>query len=71
VQPTREAASAYPPENGHYRLAVEDCALLQGFPADWKFEGAVYQALGQIGNSVCPPVAYAVARAVARAVGSN
>jgi len=69
VQPTHSMARAYPPENGHFRLSVADCTLLQGFPADWKFSGAVYQALGQIGNSVCPPVAYAVARQVARALG--
>lgn len=68
VQPTASMAAAYPPENGHFRLAIEDCALLQGFPADWRFCGAAYQALGQIGNSVCPPVAYAVARQVARAL---
>lgn len=69
VQRTRSLAAAYTPENGHFRLSVDDCALLQGFPAEWKFSGAVYQALGQIGNSVCPPVAYAVARQVARALG--
>jgi DNA (cytosine-5)-methyltransferase 1 len=68
VQPSRSIANAYPPENGHIRMSVDDCALLQGFPADWRFSGAVYQALGQIGNSVCPPVAYAVARQVARAL---
>ncbi len=68
VQPSRSIADAYPPENGHFRLSTEDCALLQGFPSDWKFNGAVYQALGQIGNSVCPPVAYCVARQVARAL---
>ncbi|WP_119964058.1 DNA cytosine methyltransferase [Simplicispira lacusdiani] len=70
VQRTHELAVAYPPENGHFRLSVEDCALLQGFPADWKFSGAVYQVIGQIGNSVCPPVAYAVARQVAKALGA-
>lgn len=70
VQQTHSLAMAYPPENGHFRLSVADCALLQGFPSDWKFSGAVYQALGQIGNSVCPPVAYAVAREVARALGA-
>ena len=68
VQPSRSLAEAYPPENGHFRMSVADCALLQGFPEDWKFSGAVYQALGQIGNSVCPPVAYAVALQVARAL---
>jgi DNA (cytosine-5)-methyltransferase 1 len=68
VQQTRSMAAAYTPENGHFRMSVDDCALLQGFPSDWRFSGAVYQALGQIGNSVCPPVAYAVARQVARAL---
>lgn len=70
VQSTRPLADAFTPENGHRRLTLADCALLQGFPADWKFRGAVYQVLGQIGNSVCPPVGYAVALAVARALGS-
>lgn len=71
VQPTHPLALAFPPENGHYRLSIADCALLQGFPEDWKFAGAVYQALGQIGNSVCPPVAYAVAKQVAIALGAS
>ncbi|MES2164628.1 MAG: DNA (cytosine-5-)-methyltransferase [Pseudomonadota bacterium] len=69
VQRTRSMAATYTPENGHFRMSVEDCALLQGFPPDWRFSGAVYQVLGQIGNSVCPPVAYAVARQVAIALG--
>jgi DNA (cytosine-5)-methyltransferase 1 len=68
VQSTRSKAAAYTPENGDFRMSVDDCALLQGFPSDWRFSGAVYQVLGQIGNSVCPPVAYAVARQVARAL---
>ena len=70
VQPTRAQAVAYTAENGHFRMSIDDCALLQGFPEDWRFSGAVYQALGQIGNSVCPPVGYAVARQVARALGA-
>lgn len=70
VQPTRSMAAAYTPENGHFRLSIDDCALLQGFPSAWRFSGAVYQALGQIGNSVCPPVAYAVAKQVATALGA-
>lgn len=71
VQQTHALAVGYPPENGHFRLSVADCALLQGFPANWAFAGAVYQALGQIGNSVCPPVAFAVAREVAKALGAG
>ncbi|MBS0307181.1 MAG: DNA (cytosine-5-)-methyltransferase [Proteobacteria bacterium] len=70
VQSNRALARAFVPENGHHRMTVDDCALLQGFPADWKFAGAVYQGLGQIGNSVCPPVAYAVAISVTRALGA-
>ena len=68
VQSSASKAAAYPPENGHFRMSVKDCALLQGFPESWFISGAVYQVLGQIGNSVCPPVAYAVARQVARAL---
>jgi len=68
VQATREKASAFPAKEDHFRLSIQDCGLLQGFPEDWKFAGAVYQVLGQIGNSVVPPVAYAVAKAVADAL---
>ena len=68
VQKSREEAAMFPPENGHFRLSVQDCALLQGFPEDWLFAGAVYQILGQIGNSVCPPVGYAIAKSVATAL---
>lgn len=64
VAASREAASAYVTKNGHFRLAVADVALLQGFPEDWMFSGATYMQLGQIGNSVVPPVAYAVAKSV-------
>lgn len=71
VQKTREGAARFPPENGHFRLSVDDCALLQGFPEDWRFEGAVYQALGQIGNSVSPSVGYAIATAVVEALGGG
>ncbi len=70
VQSSRSLARAFTPENGNFRLSVADCALLQGFPESWRFSGAVYQALGQIGNSVCPPVGYVVARQVAIALGS-
>lgn len=69
VARSRLAASRFPSPNGHVRLAVADCALLQGFPSGWAFSGPVYMALGQIGNSVAPPVGYHVARAVARALG--
>jgi len=65
VAASRQAAQAFPAKNDHYRLSVEECALLQGFPSDWNFYGAVSKTLGQIGNSVAPPMAYAIARRVA------
>jgi DNA (cytosine-5)-methyltransferase 1 len=68
VQESRSKASAFPAKNNHFRLSVFDVALLQGFPEDWKFAGAVYQKLGQIGNSVAPPVAYQVAVQVLKAL---
>lgn len=70
VAASREAAQKFEPENGHFRLSVSDCALLQGFPECWRFSGAVYKAIGQIGNSVAPPMAYHVALSVARALAS-
>ena len=64
----REKAREFVARNGGFRLSVADCALLQGFPEDWKISGAVYMAIGQIGNAVAPPVGYALARSVAKAL---
>ncbi len=69
VATDREAAHLFVPENGHFRLSIPDCAILQGFPESWQFRGRVWSMLGQIGNSIAPPVAYHVALAVARALG--
>lgn len=66
VQINREKASAFETKDGSFRLSVDDCALIQGFPADWKFNGPVYQALGQIGNSVAPPMAYNIAKSISQ-----
>jgi DNA (cytosine-5)-methyltransferase 1 len=68
VARTRSMAARFAVENGDFRLAVADVALLQGFPSWWRFHGPVYMALGQIGNSVAPPVAYRVALSVAQAL---
>ena len=48
------------------RGSVPDCGILQGFPESWQFSGAVYQALGQIGNAVPPPIAYQIAISIAQ-----
>jgi len=71
VQGNRDKASAFPAKDEHFRLSVEDCSIIQGFPESWKFSGAVYQILGQIGNSVAPPVAYAVAKNIAIAISDH
>ncbi len=55
---TRELAQNFPAKNGHFRLSVADCGIIQGFPESWEFDGPVYKALGQIGNAVPPPMAY-------------
>lgn len=68
VAANRDAANAYVTKNGHFRLSVADVALMQGFPESWKFAGATYMQLGQIGNSVVPAVGYAVASSVADAL---
>ncbi|MEV6326948.1 DNA (cytosine-5-)-methyltransferase [Streptomyces sp. NPDC051909] len=64
VAADRPSARAFIAKNGHFRLSVPDVALIQGFPEDWPFVGATYMALGQIGNAVPPPLAYAVASSV-------
>ncbi len=64
VSPDRKTAASFPTKNGTYRLCVQEAQLLQGFPLSWHFYGPVYQRLGMIGNSVCPPVAYAIATAI-------
>lgn len=68
VGATREAASAYVAKNGHFRLSVPDCLVLQGFPSDWPVGKPVYFALGLIGNSVAPPMAYHLAAAISEAL---
>jgi DNA (cytosine-5)-methyltransferase 1 len=64
----RYRARQFITQNRHFRLSVPDCSILQGFPESWHFCGAVYMSIGQIGNSVAPPMAYAVARSVVDAL---
>ena len=71
VSANREAARVFVARNGHFRLSVQDCGILQGFPESWKFEGAVYKTLGQIGNAVAPPVGYRIAKAMAQTLSDS
>ncbi|MFF5433854.1 DNA cytosine methyltransferase [Streptomyces griseofuscus] len=50
---------------GYPKLTPEQVALLQGFPADWMFAGSRTARYKQIGNAFPPPVAHAVASAIA------
>lgn len=68
IAPSIEAAYGFPPENGTERLCTSDIALIQGFPTYWKISGPVYKVLGQLGNSVAPPVAYQIAMSVRNAL---
>lgn len=43
------------------RLTVEESAILQGFPTDWRFVGRQSSRFRQIGNAVPPKLAQAVA----------
>lgn len=42
------------------RLTVAQAAVLQGFPADWNFQGGKTARYRQVGNAFPPPVAKAV-----------
>ncbi|MGW4875670.1 DNA cytosine methyltransferase [Streptomyces sp. NPDC004262] len=46
-------------------LTVEQAALIQGFPGEWKFQGRKTARYRQVGNAFPPPVAEAIGRAIA------
>ncbi|MFH8557162.1 DNA cytosine methyltransferase [Streptomyces celluloflavus] len=46
-------------------LTVQQAALIQQFPSDWKFSGGKTARYRQVGNAFPPPVAEAVGRAIA------
>ncbi|NGO45545.1 DNA cytosine methyltransferase [Streptomyces ureilyticus] len=46
-------------------LTVEQAAIIQGFPRNWRFQGKKTARYRQVGNAFPPPVAEAVGRAIA------
>ncbi|WP_017584767.1 DNA cytosine methyltransferase [Nocardiopsis ganjiahuensis] len=50
------------------KLTVAQAALIQGFPADWEFQGRKTAAYRQVGNAFPPPVAQAVGEAIISAL---
>lgn len=57
--------------SGRVPLTVEQVALLQGFPPEWKIAGRKTARYRQVGNATPPPLAQAVGRAIARALWSE
>ena len=53
---------------GMPRLTLPMCARVQGFPADWEFTGDKRSKCRQIGNALPPPLAFAVAQSITRAL---
>lgn len=52
------------PAGGHRRLTWRECAALQGFPAQWQFQGAPTARFRQIGNAVQADVVEVLGRAL-------
>lgn len=46
------------------KISIEEAAILQGFPADYPFQGTKTSKFRQVGNAVPPPVAEVVLRSL-------
>lgn len=55
-------------DDGLVRITVDQTALLQGFPPDWRFAGGKTARYRQVGTAVPPAVGEALGRAMARAL---
>lgn len=50
-------------------ISVREAARLHGFPDWFRFSAAKWHGFRQVGNSVCPPFAKAIAESVRDALG--
>ncbi|WP_441250938.1 DNA cytosine methyltransferase [Kitasatospora sp. McL0602] len=64
VAPERDLLSERGP-----MLTVTQAAIIQGFPENWEFYGGKTARYRQVGNAFPPPVAEAVGRSIAEALG--
>jgi site-specific DNA-cytosine methylase len=58
------------PTDGQPRLTVDQAALIQAIPQEWRFFGGKTSRYRQIGHAMPPPLAAAVGRAIAAALRS-
>ncbi|MFJ4788932.1 DUF6339 family protein [Streptomyces sp. NPDC088794] len=58
---------AFPPDE-QPRLTVEQAAMIQAFPTDWKLFGGKTSRYRQVGHAMPPPLATALGLALARAL---
>ena len=58
------ASCALHHDTGRRRLTVEECAILQDFPADHPWQGTKTSRYRQVGNAVPPRLAEVIARAI-------
>ena len=65
-----ELPSAELPIDYQPRLTLRMAARVQGFPDSWQFAGKKTSAYRQIGNAFPPPVADAIGRSIAKAIGA-
>jgi len=47
--------------NEKVKLTIPQLLKLAGYPQNWKYTGSYDQVWGRIGNSIMPPLSYAIA----------